>query len=112
MATLQQISAWNALRAKEFQSLIKELGTLRLTFQMLEEESMNPESILVISGDERIKMVKQTIGNAEETLRSLEVFSKKYDKLGDKNRAKWKQIWAKLTWTAEMAEMDALRNKM
>ncbi|KAA8911289.1 ankyrin repeat-containing domain protein [Sphaerosporella brunnea] len=97
---------------QEFQLLVKELGTLRLTFQMLEEEANDPESILVVSGEDRVKMVKQTIGNVEETLKALAAFSKKYDKLGDKNRPKWKQIWAKFTWTAEMAEMDALRNKI
>lgn len=113
--------AWNLYRycyviargaPQEFQHLVQEIATLSQSIQLLQEEAKNPNSTLVRSGDDRIRMVKEMIKRLEVTLKELEVYAKKYAKLGDTSRAKRKQIWDKFKWSVDASSLDSLRNKV
>lgn len=113
--------AWNLYRycyviargaPQEFQHLVQEIATLSQSIQLLQEEAKNPNSTLVRSGDDRIRMVREMIKRLEVTLKELEVYAKKYAKLGDTARAKRKQIWDKFKWSVDASSLDSLRNKV
>jgi hypothetical protein len=97
---------------QEFQILTKELGTLHTTIQILREEVADPASVLVKSGDDRIRMVNEMIDRVKDTLMAMEKFAAKYEKLLDKDRSVWKQRWDKFKWSTEASELDGLRNKV
>lgn len=48
----------------------------------------------------------------EITLKELQKFAAKYDKLGDFGLPKRKKIWAKFKWSTDATDLDALRNKV
>ncbi|KAF8249029.1 ankyrin [Wilcoxina mikolae CBS 423.85] len=96
----------------EFQILTKELGTLHTTVLVLREEVVDPDSVLVKSGEDRIRMVNEMIDRVKDTLNAMEKFAAKYGKLMDKDRAKWKHRWDKFKWSLEASELDGLRNKL
>lgn len=113
--------AWNLYRycyvvargaPQEFQLLVQEISTLASSLRLLSEEANDPKSILVRSGDDRIRMVKEMISRVEVTLGELEKHAKKYETLGDNSRAKRKQIWQKFKWSVDASNLDSLRNKL
>ncbi|KAF8543319.1 hypothetical protein BDD12DRAFT_820835 [Trichophaea hybrida] len=97
---------------QEFQILTKELGTLHTTVKILHEEVANPDSVLVKSGEDRIRMVNEMIDRVRDTLNAMEKFAAKYGKMMDNDRAKWKHRWDKFKWSLEASELDGLRNKL
>lgn len=113
--------AWNLYRncyvvargaPEEFQHLVREIATLSQSIQFLQEEASNPNSTLVRSGEDRIRMVREMISRVEVTLKELDIQAKKYAKLGDTSRAKRKQIWDKFKWSVDASSLDSLRNKV
>lgn len=97
---------------QEFQLLLSELTTLSTSIRLLQEECQNPESVLVRSGEDRIRMVKELLKRVENTLLDLQVFERKYAKLMDPSRPRTKQIWDKLKWSYDAADIDSLKNKV
>ncbi|RPB07542.1 hypothetical protein P167DRAFT_495646 [Morchella conica CCBAS932] len=114
--------AWNLYRycyvvsrgaPQEFQLLLQEITTLSQSIKLLELEAQDPNSTLVRSGEDRIRMVKEMMSRVEVTLKELEKHAKKYEKLGDSSRSKVrKQLWAKFKWSVDASDLDALRNKL
>lgn len=114
--------AWNLYRycyvvsrgaPQEFQLLLQEITTLSQSIKLLELEAQDPNSTLVRSGEDRIRMVKEMMSRVEVTLKELEKHAKKYEKLGDSSRSKVrKQLWAKFKWAVDASDLDALRNKV
>ena len=97
---------------QEFQSLVVELTTLSTSIRLLQDEVADENSVLVRSGEDRLKMMKEMINRVEETLKQLEKIAGKYTKLLDPGRSKARKAWDKVKWSAEMADIDALRNKV
>lgn len=97
---------------QEFQLLLQEITMLSQSIQLLQEEAKDPNSTLVRSGEDRIKMVREMMSRVEETLKELQKHAKKYEKLGDSSRAKRKQIWDKFKWSVDATSLDSLRNKV
>ena len=56
--------------------------------------------------------MKEMINRVEGTLKQLEKFSEEYAKILDPGRSKVKKAWDKVKWSTEMADIDALRNKV
>lgn len=114
--------AWNLYRycyvvargaPQEFQLLLQEITTLSQSIKLLELEAQNPNSTLVRSGEDRIRMVKEMMSRVEVTLKELEKHAKKYEKLGESSRSKVrKQLWVKFKWSIDASDLDALRNKV
>jgi len=96
---------------QDFELLIKELGTLRLTFEILEDE-LRPGSSLSQPG--RVETLRQTVDRVKETLLELEKFSKRNIGLadGDKRMRDWKRWWSGIKWALQAADLDAIRNKV
>lgn len=97
---------------QEFRLLLQEITALSQSIQLLQLEAKNPTSTLMSSGEDRIRMVGEIMIRVEETLRELEKYAKKYEGLGDAERAKRKLLWDKLKWSSEAASLDSLRNKV
>ena len=97
---------------QEFQSLVVELTTLSNSLRLLQEEVADENSVLVRSGEDRLRMMKEMINRVEGTLKQLEKFSEEYAKILDPGRSKVKKAWDKVKWSTEMADIDALRNKV
>ena len=97
---------------QEFQSLVAELATLSTTLRLLQDEVMDENSILVKSGEDRLRMMKEIISRVEGTLKQLEKIAGKYAKLLDPGRSKARKVWDRVKWSAEMADIDGLRNKV
>lgn len=113
--------AWNLYRycyvvargaPQDFQLLLQEITALSQSIQLLQEEAKDPNSTLVRSGEDRVRMVKEMMVRVEETLKELEKYAKKYAKLGDTTRGKRKQLWEKFKWTTDASGMNSLRNKV
>ena len=96
---------------QEFQLLVAELATLSTTLRLLQDEVVDENSVLVKSGEDRLRM-KEMINRVDGTLKQLEKFSEKYAKLLDPGRSKVRKVWDKVKWSAEMADIDGLRNKV
>jgi len=97
---------------QEFQSLVAELSTLSSSLQILQNEVADKDSVLVRSGEDRLRMMKEMISRVEGTLKQLEKFSEKYAKLLNPGRSKAKKAWDRVKWSTEVADIDALRNKV
>lgn len=57
-------------------------------------------------------MVKEMMVRVEVTLKELQKFAAKHDKLGDTELSKRKRIWAKFTWSMDATDLSALQNKV
>jgi len=57
-------------------------------------------------------MMKEMINRVDGTLKQLEKFAEKYAKLLDSGRSKARKVWDRVKWSAEMADIDGLRNKV
>lgn len=97
---------------QEFQSLVSELTTLTTCLKLLQDEVENADSLLVRSGEDRLRMIQEMIKRVEATLLELEKFSAKYAKLLDPSRSKTRKVWDKFKWSTEMGDIDGLRNKV
>ena len=97
---------------QEFQSLVAELTTLSTSLQILQSEVADENSVLVRSGEDRLRMMKEMIDRVEGTLKQLEKFTGKYAKLLDPGRSKTKKVWDRVKWSAEVGDIDAYRNKV
>ncbi|KAI5807601.1 hypothetical protein DFH27DRAFT_327215 [Peziza echinospora] len=97
---------------QEFQLLVGELNNFQSSLKILEVEVNDPNSILVRSGEDRVRMMQEMIKRVEATLLQLQEFAKKYSKLMDDSRSKPKKMWDKFKWSFDMSEIEALRNKL
>jgi len=97
---------------QEFQSLVTELTALSTSLRLLQDEVADENSLLVRSGEDRLRMMKEMISRVEGTLKQLEKFAGKYAKLLNPGRSKAKKVWDRVKWSAEMADIDGLRNKV
>ncbi|KAF8244580.1 hypothetical protein K440DRAFT_558303 [Wilcoxina mikolae CBS 423.85] len=97
---------------QEFQHLLGEITMLCQSIQFLQEEVNNPNSTLVRAGDDRVALVNQVMSRVEETLKELQKCANKYEKLGDVKQPKVKQMWRRVKWSVDAADLDALRNKV
>jgi len=97
---------------QEFQDLLREIAMLSSAVMLLQKEVQNPQSILVRSGGDRVRMVYETMGRLEGTLKELEKFADRYGKLVDVAVSKRKQWWYKFKWSIEVPDLDSLRNKV
>lgn len=113
--------AWNLYRycyvvargaPQDFQLLLQEITALSQSITLLQEEAKDPNSTLMRSGEDRVRMVREMMARVEVTLRELEKHAKKYAKLGDTTRAKRKQVWDKFKWSVDASSLDGLRNKV
>lgn len=115
--------AWNLYRycyvvakgaPEDFRSLLQEITALSQSLRLLEEDAKNPESTLMKSGEARIVMVREMIVRVMVTLKELEKFAKKYEKLGEPKQGQKlsKQVWKKFMWSVEASSLDSLRNKV
>jgi len=95
---------------KEFQLLVGEISTLSNSLKMLHEEVLDPESILVQGGEDRVKMVNEMVARIEVTLKQLQKVATKYELLGPSSKKK--QILRRIKWSAEFTSVDALRNRV
>jgi len=95
---------------KEFQLLVGEISTLSNSLKMLQEDILDPDSVLVQAGEDRVRMVKEMVSRIEITLKQLEKVATKYDIL--RPGSKGKQIWTKVKWSFEFTSLDSLRNKV
>lgn len=97
---------------QEFQLLVGEIITLSQAIRFLEEETRDPNSTLMRSGPDRIKMMNEMIIRVVATLGELQKIAEKYEKLGDLSRGRLKQVWSKFKWSIDASDLDALRNKV
>jgi hypothetical protein len=95
----------------EFKLLVAELGTMRMSIDLLVEESENPESTLMRGGENRVRMLKELLGRVNGTLKELQKHADKYGKLGD-SRSSLKKAWAQFKWSVDASDLDSLRNKV
>jgi hypothetical protein len=95
---------------KEFQLLIGEISSLSNSLKILHQEAIDPESLLVRAGADRVRMVNDMVLRISITLEKLQEVATKYELLG--TDSKGKQIWRKLKWSVEFASVDSLRNKV
>ena len=97
---------------QEFQALVTELTTLSTSLRLLQDEVADENSVLVQSGEDRLRMMKEMIGRVEGTLKQLEKIAGKYAKLLDPRRSKTRKVWDRVKWSTELADIDGLRNKV
>ena len=97
---------------QDFQSLLADLTTLSGSIQLLQDELKNEDSVLVRSGEARVRMVQDMIKRVEETLLKLQKFAAKYSKLLDTSRSKTRRVWDKIKWSTDLKDIDDLRNKV
>lgn len=97
---------------EEFKLLLGEITMLSQSIQLLKEEAANPKSTMVRAGEDRVRMVKEMMVRVEVTLKELQKFAVKYDKLGDVDLSRRKKIWAKFKWSVDANDLDSLRNKV
>ena len=97
---------------QDFQSLLADLTTLSSSIQLLQEEIKNEDSVLVRSGEARLRMMKDMIKRVEETLLELQKFATNYSKLLDTSRSKTRRVWDRIKWSKDLADIDDLRNKV
>jgi len=97
---------------QEFQHLLEQITMLSQAIKFLQEEVNNPQSTLVRAGDDRVQLVNQVMGRVKETLKELEKCANRYEKLGDTSQPKVKQMWRRVKWSTDAADLDALRNKV
>jgi len=97
---------------QEFQSLVAELTTLSTSIRLLQDEVADENSVLVQSGEDRLRVMKEMIDRVEGTLKQLEKLAGKYAKLLDPGRSKTRKVWDRVKWSTEMADIDGLRNKV
>jgi hypothetical protein len=111
--------AWNLYRhcykvargaPQEFQLLLGEITTLSQSIRLLEGEAKDPDSTLVRAGEGRVRMVREMMARVEVTLKELQKYVEKYEKLGDPSRSK--RAWAKFKWSVDASDLDSLRNKV
>lgn len=95
---------------KEFQLLLGEISTLSNSLKILQEDALDPGSVLVQAGEDRVRMVKEMVSRIEITLTQLEKVAMKYDIL--RPSSKGKKIWMKAKWSFEFTSLDSLRNKV
>lgn len=97
---------------EDFKLLVSEINTLSQSLRFLEEETRDPNSTLMKSGEDRIRMMNEMILRVSGTLRELGKIAKKYEKLGTTSRSSMKQTWAKFKWSIDASDLDALRSKV
>jgi len=97
---------------QDFQSLLADLTTLSSSIQLLQDEVKNESSVLVRSGEDRLRMMQVMIKRVEATLLELDKFATKYAKLLDTSRSKTRKVWDRIKWSSELADIDDLRNKV
>ncbi|KAF8244856.1 hypothetical protein K440DRAFT_557690 [Wilcoxina mikolae CBS 423.85] len=98
--------------SQEFQHLLGEISMLSQAIQLLQKEAENPQSTLVRAGEGRARMVNEMMRRVEVTLKELEKYVKRYEKLGDTSQPKGKQIWHKFRWSKDAPDLDFMRNKV
>jgi hypothetical protein len=115
----KQVLAWTLYKdcymvtrraPQEFQPLLKEIQTLSGSLNILQEEIKDIDSILMLVGEDRVRMVKELVSRVHVTLKGLQKLANKYKILG--SGSKRKQIWAKLTWSMEFSSIDSMRSKV
>lgn len=85
---------------------------LQQSLRLLEEETREPTSTLIRSGEDRIRMVNEMVLRVAGTLRELQEIAEKYEKLGTMSRSGIRQAWAKFKWSVDATDLDALRSKV
>ncbi|KAL4994953.1 ankyrin repeat-containing domain protein [Aspergillus recurvatus] len=95
---------------QEFQVLTGEIATLSGSLKILQEEVDDPNSVLIRSGEDRIKMVNEMVARIHVTLKELQQVAKKYGILQTGSRRK--KVWAKFKWSVDFRGIEGLRNKL
>lgn len=96
---------------QEFQLLLNEIQTLHGSLKILQDEIGNPESVLVLGGENRVRMVNDVVSQITTTLTSLSKMAKKHKLLGS-DASKRKQLWARISWSIELSNINKLRSKV
>lgn len=95
---------------QEFHLLLGEISTLSSSLRILQEEVINPESILCRAGEDRVRMVSEMVLRVKVTLEELQKVAKKHRALEE--GSKRKIIWEKFKWSVESKSIDSLRSKV
>jgi hypothetical protein len=95
---------------QEFQLLLSEVSNLSNALKILQDDLMNPESVLVRAGEGRVTMARQIVSRVDATLEDLQKIVKKYEIMGDSSKRK--RIWEKFKWSLEIKSIDSLRGKV
>jgi hypothetical protein len=97
---------------QEFRLLHAEIQTLSGSMSILESEANNPQSVLVLAGDDRARLVNEIVSRILGTLGELKEMAGKYGILG-MEASKRKQLLARVSWTLKGASaIHGLRSKV
>ena len=77
---------------EEFSLLLNDVSTLSSSIEILREEIENPDSILIRSGEDRVRTVNEMIVGVRDTLKALEKKAQKHHNTGLGSNSKRKQI--------------------
>ena len=98
---------------QDFRLLVEELRSLHTTMKLFEDEFKDPNSILVLAGEERLGTVKDLLGEVKQVLKGLQDAFDKHRKLGNLSRTAFKRGWDQVKWAAVGAkDVDGLRTKV
>jgi hypothetical protein len=97
---------------EEVRSLSAELSVLSQSIRLLVELASNPESILVLAGEDRVQLVNTMIAGANETLLKLEAFAKKHQLVGSEFPSKFRRGINKLRYVSDASTINSLRSKV
>jgi hypothetical protein len=95
---------------QEFQVLTGEIATLSNSLKILQEEVEDPNSLLVLAGEDRVKMVNEMVARIHVTLKELQQVAKRYGILQTGSRGK--KVWARIKWSVDFRGIEGLRNKV
>ena len=96
---------------QEFKLLVNELGTIKMSIELLADEAQNPESTLASGGEVRVRLVKELLERIEGTLNALQKHAERFGKL-ESSRPGLKRAWAQFRWSVDASDLDALRNQV
>jgi hypothetical protein len=98
---------------QELKLLQAEILTLHSAISILQADVNHEKSVLRRSGEDRVRVVNETMSRVTDTLKELERVSMRYQKiLSDTPRPKLKQMWDKLGFAIDAPNIDAIRNKV
>jgi len=96
----------------EFRLLVDELKTLHATMKLFEDEFNDPTSVLVLAGEEQLRMVQNLLEQVKHVLKGLQEVYIKHRKLGNVSRTAVKRGWDQFKWAVGAKDVDGLRNKV
>lgn len=102
----------------EYQALLEDLRTSSTLMRMLDDEIKDPASVLGSAGPDRTRLVVDTVYQVKLVLEAIKEIAEKHEMLagqsGPKPSSSWKPrlIWKRIKWSAELRDVDSLRNKV